>query len=123
MEMIKVRAWNSELNEMWDADKLVLSGIYLATSGVGLVDTHDDLKRLKHLTPLLFTGRKDSEGREVYAGDVVTHKFKRIWKTELHTSTVVWDAEWGRFYLNDGVSNHKLREDMIYQVIGNIYEK
>ncbi len=121
--MIKVKAWNSNLNEMWDADKLVLNGIYLAPSGVGFVDIHNDLNRLEYLTPLLYTGRKDKHEREIYQNDVVTHSYRRIWKTEVHTSTVSWDAEWGRFYLFDGISNHKLRDDIIYEIIGNIYEK
>jgi hypothetical protein len=69
-----------------------------------------------------FTGRVDDNGVNIYKGDTVTHKFRRIWKTELHTSTVMWNEEYMCYYLFDGTSNHRMRDDIIYNVIGNIHE-
>ncbi len=68
-----------------------------------------------------FTGITDKNGTKVFEGDVVKHKFRRIWSVQEHTSTVVWNDEFMCYYLFDGVCNHRMREDVVYEVIGNIF--
>ena len=68
-----------------------------------------------------FTGVTDKNGIKVFEGDVVKHKFRRVWVEQEHTSTVVWNDKYMCYYLFDGVCNHRMREDVIYEVIGNIF--
>ena len=68
-----------------------------------------------------FTGLTDKNGKKIFDDDIVKHRFKRVWKTEFHTSKVVWNNEYSCYYLFDGVSNYKMRDDMEYEVLGNIH--
>lgn len=67
-----------------------------------------------------WTGKNDKNGVSIFVGDTVKHKFRRIWKTESHVSTVVWSDEFCCYYLFDGSTNHRMRDDMTYEVLKNI---
>ena len=67
------------------------------------------------------TGKVVNTGEVVNTGDVVKHKFRRVWSEQEHTSTVAWNDKYMCYYLFDGVSYHRMREDVIYEVIGNIF--
>ena len=69
-----------------------------------------------------FTSITDKNGVKVFDGDIVKHKFRRVWAEQEHTSVVVWNDNFMCYYLFDGASNIRMREDVIYEVIGNTYD-
>lgn len=64
-----------------------------------------------------FTGHTDKNGKKIFEGDTVIHRFKRIWQTDFHTSKVVWNHKFCCYYLNDGTCNHRMRDDIEYEII------
>lgn len=119
MREIKFRAWNTLNNEMWDCDKIVLCGIYLSTSGVGLIDVDDDRNKQPQLIPMQYTGLKDKNGVEIYEGDIlntVDGNLTVIWNKNMATFGIIKKG-WVYTHFFGETLNSKNSE-----VIGNIYE-
>jgi uncharacterized phage protein (TIGR01671 family) len=71
---------------------------------------------------MLGTGIYDRKGVQIFDRDIVKHRYKRIWQTKEHTSVVTWCQKYSCFYLFDGTSKHRMRDDIEYEIFGNIHE-
>lgn len=64
-----------------------------------------------------WTGHHDKNGKMICNNDTVKHKYRRIWQTNEHISKVVWNQQYSCYYLDSGASQHRMRDDVIYEII------
>jgi len=75
--VVKFNAWHKEQKRMYLAEELGQDQMTLMPDGRGFVNISGDSTRLsqidnnKQMVPLQYIGRTDSEGKELYHGDIV----------------------------------------------------
>ena len=65
---------------------------------------------------------EDWEGKRIWENDIVKWRFKRVWKEDYHISQVVWDSFYSAFKISVRGGLAKLREDIEYEIIGNVFD-
>ncbi len=128
MRTIKFRAWDEETSKMYTGNNIIvtfsgeLEEVYIRRNN--MVDELIDYKLMQS------TGMKDTEGNEIYEGDIVEYKNKDI-KRNGEIVYGLYDAEFQTdlgFYIK-WFNTDVLRNDLGFwieergiKVIGNIYE-
>ena len=112
---IKFKAWHKENKEMFKVEALYRSLVARSTS---------TLCRLEDAELMQFTGIKDSEGKDVYEGDIV----ERSEHNDI--CDIVYREDWGAFAfhgrtkIGDGFSRLYSGHSVFpWKVIGNIFEQ
>ena len=135
MREIKFRAWLTNGNGItysngnhMEYDVTIQNGKYAS------VESGWDIQGLYDYPLMQYTGLKDKNGKEIYEGDIVEHRgvgYTVVWNdgaSNIGEHNDKWGDQLG-WYLNretnvEGCYDEWLdmSSDMIYEVIGNIYE-
>ena len=100
MKTIKYRAWDKQYKIMREWD--------------WLLDKQCSVLNSKHFIPMLFTGLKDRNKKEIYDGDILENEFDDRYEVKWDSERAMWDISRDEdFYL---------RFYPEWKIIGNIYE-
>ena len=123
MKEIKFRAWHKEKKKMVGINTIYF-GAEMATITTYKEPVNSYVLEYKDIELMQFTGLQDTNGVDIYEGDIINAEYRNEWSMEKTKGSVMFSDN-GCFYLsvteNEGVIFPLFCEGTI-EVIGNIYE-
>jgi hypothetical protein len=117
---IKARAWDKKHKRMWqfadiDSEHSCCLNAYDFTGDS--YEKYGGKEPEEDLIPLLYSGLKDKNEKEIYKGDFVKQKFPAT--GTMQKGEIIFNR--GRFCINNGTIPDELVSE-ICEVVGNVYE-
>lgn len=131
MKEIKYRAWDKQLKQMFEVESIHFP--LGKSSGKDVVINNNgeyEWRSIDDIELMTFTSLYDTEGKEIYEGDVVAIDYENycLYDNECQvTGQVVWSSDFAGYLLYNlnglyEITSNEYYEVLEVRVIGNIHE-